>query len=93
MKIFTVPEAQQSILKRRPWDELDVPQSLMDGIQSIFGERLHPEEVVRRILRDVRQRGDLAILDWTRQIDRIDMPENTPVSGSTPRKSRSSTPV
>lgn len=73
MKIFTVPEAQQSILKRRPWDELDVPQSLMDGIQSIFGERLHPEEVVRRILRDVRQRGDLAILDWTRQIDRIEI--------------------
>ena len=74
MKIYTVIEAQATILKRRAWDEFEVPERLLDGIETIFGERITPEEVVRRILADVRQRGDAAILKWTKKIDRVDVP-------------------
>lgn len=38
-----------------------IPQSFRDGIQAIFCETLTPEEVMRRILLDVRQRSDDAI--------------------------------
>jgi len=74
MKIYNVAEAQTTILRRRAWDEFEVPERLLDGIEAIFGERITPEEVVRRILTDVRQRGDTAILEWTKKIDRVDIP-------------------
>jgi len=74
MKIYNVAEAQKTILQRRAWDEFDVPERLLDGIESIFGERISPDEVVKRILADVRHRGDAAILEWTQKIDRIEMP-------------------
>ncbi len=51
-----------SILRRPAWDEISVPDLLADGIAAIFGERLTPDEVVRRILADVRARGDAALL-------------------------------
>ena len=74
MKIYTVAEAQATILKRRAWDEFELPERLLDGIEAIFGERITPEKVVRLILADVRQRGDAAILEWTKKIDRVDVP-------------------
>ena len=74
MRIYTVIEAQATILKRRAWDEFEVPERLLDGIEAIFGERIRPEEVVRRILADVRGRGDAAVLEWTKRIDRVDVP-------------------
>ena len=58
MKILTVPDAQQTILRRRAWDEIDVPARLLDGIEAIFGERITPDEVVRRILADVRETAE-----------------------------------
>ena len=71
MKIFTVPDAQQTILRRRAWDEIDVPARLLDGIETIFGERITPDEAVRRILADVRARGDDALREWTLRIDGV----------------------
>ncbi|MEZ4770037.1 MAG: hypothetical protein R2844_16590 [Caldilineales bacterium] len=70
MQIFTVPDAQQTILRRRAWDDLDVPPRLLDGIAAIFGERITPDEAVRRILADVRARGD-ALHEWTLRIDGV----------------------
>src|SRR5215217_1227066 len=71
MRIFDVPTAQNTILRRPAWDEIAVPDLLADGIAAIFGERLTPDEVVRRILADVRQRGDAALLEWTQRLDRV----------------------
>ncbi len=61
-----------------------IPRSLSDAILEIFGERLAPEEVVRRILSDVRLRGDDALRDWTRQIDRIEIRVLTRHDGTDP---------
>lgn len=71
MKIFTVLDAQQTILRRRAWDEIDVPPRLLDGIEAIFRQRITPDEAVRRILADVRTRGDDAVRDWTQRIDGV----------------------
>jgi histidinol dehydrogenase len=37
--------------------------------EKLFGERLSPEQVVTRILDDVKLRGDDALLDWTEKLD------------------------
>src|SRR5437773_5508175 len=71
LRIYDLDEARRSILQRVPPDEFDVPPSLQQGIAAIFGEALSPEEAVRRVIRDVRTRGDEAARDWTHRIDRV----------------------
>lgn len=71
MRILDVPTAQQTILRRAAWDEWEVPESLLDGNEKLFGERITPDEGVRRILADVRKRGDAALAEWTQRLDRV----------------------
>lgn len=74
MRILDVDAARNSILRRSAWDEIEVPDSMLDRNEAIFGERITPDEAVRRILRDVRERGDAAVREWTQKIDRVDTP-------------------
>jgi histidinol dehydrogenase len=46
----------------------------LDRNEALFGERIGPDEVVRRILRDVRERGDAAVRQWTEKIDGVQAP-------------------
>ncbi|MCA9870668.1 MAG: histidinol dehydrogenase [Anaerolineae bacterium] len=71
MRILNVHDAQQTILRRRAWDEINVPPRLLDGIEAIFGQRITPDEAVRRILADVRGRGDDSLREWTLRIDGV----------------------
>ncbi len=71
IRIYTVEEAKQTILKRRRWDEWPIPDRVRAGIREVFGEDLTPEEAVRRIIREVRERGDAALREWTEKADRV----------------------
>jgi histidinol dehydrogenase len=71
MRIMDVPAAQKTILRRSAWDEFAVPESILARIERTFGERLTPDEVVRRILADVRRRGDAAVSDWSEKLDGV----------------------
>ncbi len=73
IRILNVPEAQTSILKRKPWDEIPLPISIQERLENLFGEPVSPEEAVRRILADVRRKGDQAIIEWTKRIDGIEL--------------------
>ena len=73
IRILDLPTAQSTILRRLAWDELEIPEPILDRLESLFGERLTPEDAVRRILSDVRKRGDAALIDWTKRIDRIEL--------------------
>lgn len=73
MRIFDVDSACASILRRAPWDEIEAPERLLQNIATIFGEPLSPDAAVRRILADVRGRGDEAVIEWTRRIDRVEL--------------------
>ncbi|MBA2451927.1 MAG: histidinol dehydrogenase [Chloroflexia bacterium] len=42
---------------------------MREGVQRVFGEDLTAEEVVTRILRDVREQGDSAVRHYAREID------------------------
>ncbi len=69
LKIYDVSEAQKTILKRIPPDETAVPPVILDRIAATFGERINAEEAVRRILRDIRSRGDAALREWSAKLD------------------------
>lgn len=73
MRIFDVESARAGILHRAPWDEIEAPERLLQSIAAIFGERLSPDAAVRRILADVRGRGDKAVIEWTQRIDRVEL--------------------
>ena len=75
MRIVDVATAQRTILRRPAWDEIEISEGLAGSIAAIFGERIGPDEAVRRILRDVRERGDTALREWASKIDGIDIAE------------------
>jgi len=60
---------QASILARKPLDEYEASPDLLASIEALFGEALTPDQVVARILADVRAGGDAAVLDYSRRID------------------------
>ncbi|MDV6373545.1 histidinol dehydrogenase [Deinococcus arenicola] len=53
----------------RSFNEIPVPDSVLARIKTTFGEALSPQQVVERILADVRERGDDALRDWTEKLD------------------------
>jgi histidinol dehydrogenase len=69
LTIYSPGQARRTILKRQPPDETSIPESVQEGIERVFGEPLTPEQAVNRILRDVRQRGDAALQDWSKRLD------------------------
>ncbi len=71
IEIYDVPTAQAGILRRRAWDEFAVPDRVLDRNAVLFGERIQPEEAVRRILADVRDRGDAALAHWSEILDGV----------------------
>ncbi|MCB0110994.1 MAG: histidinol dehydrogenase [Caldilineaceae bacterium] len=66
-----VATAEATILRRAAWDEWQVPDAMLDKNNALFGERIGPDEAVRRILADVRHRGDAALVEWTERLDRV----------------------
>ncbi len=69
LKILTLDDALQSVLIRPPLDEITETAAQRERTKKTFGEALTPEQAVRRILKDVRARGDDAVLAWTRALD------------------------
>jgi histidinol dehydrogenase len=68
-RIYDAVKARETILHRSPVGDVKITPTLAKGLERVFGQLLPPEEAVRRILADVRQRGDRAIVEWTERID------------------------
>lgn len=76
-RLYTVEEAKQTILRRRPVSDAEATPTLAKGIARVFGEALSPEEAVRRIVNDVCARGQAAVIDWTEKIDGVRLADLT----------------
>ena len=61
--------ARATILKRHSLRDVTPPEYVMERSADLFGERLMPEEVVRRIILSVREGGDQALLEWNQKLD------------------------
>ena len=73
IKIYDLPTAQNTILKRRGLLQRTWPPRLLAALEETFGEPLTPPEAVARILDSVRTEGDAALRRWTRTLDRTDL--------------------
>ncbi len=71
LHILELERASETLLRRPPIDEIVVTEGMRRRTIAAFGADLHPEEAVRRILQDVRARGDAALLEWTQRLDGI----------------------
>lgn len=66
-------EAVVRLLTKKSFDEVKLSPRVREANKKIFGEDLSAIEIVRRIVDDVRKRGDSAVVDWTRRIDNVEL--------------------
>jgi len=64
-------KAKETLLKRIPFEEMEVSPQTKERLRAVFGEELTPEQAVGRIIADVRVRGDEALQDYGRRIDGV----------------------
>jgi len=77
ISIFDIETAKRTILKRIPPDETKVTPAMLERLAATFGEKIDAEEAVKRILRDIRTRGDAALREWSERLDHF--PPNAPL--------------
>ncbi len=64
----------KSALSRSPLSELyPVSPAINERLREIFGMEIDPEQAVRQIIAEVRDRGDAALLDYTFKIDSVEL--------------------
>jgi len=68
-RIHGLDEARRALTRRRGFEETRLSTRAMDGIRRVFGHDLSAEEVVDRILDDVRRDGDAAVRRYTEAFD------------------------
>ncbi len=73
MKIVNGFEAGKSALQRGSIAFDQLSPDVKQRIKETFGQDLPPAEVVNRIVAEVRNRGDAAVLDFTRKIDKVNL--------------------
>lgn len=62
-------EARRTLLRRQPMGEMQLPEAVWRRTREVVGDVATPEEAVRRILRDVREQGDAAVLRYCAAFD------------------------
>jgi len=80
IKIYSIEEARQTILRRKPLASIDIPQSVLERTEATFGAGVTPAQAVARILTSVLEDGDQALKHWSVQLDRVEL--ETPFIGS-----------
>lgn len=68
-----IEEARKVLASRRGADLEAVPPQVLQRTAQALGEPLTPLQAVQRILKEVRERGDDALRDYTRRLDGVDL--------------------
>lgn len=71
--IHGIQAGREKILRNRSLADKELTPALAESLRKTFGEPLTAEQAVARIIADVRTRGDAALLEWTRKLDRVDL--------------------
>ena len=65
------------LLSKKSFDEVELSERIREANKKIFGADLSAVEIVRLIVKAVRERGDDAVFEYTHKIDGSDLsPEN-----------------
>lgn len=67
--IRNAEEGRRELLSRKPLETEQLPMDMRETTFRAFGQELSPDEVVRRIVRDVRDDGDNAVRYYNSRID------------------------
>ena len=67
--IRNAEEGRKLLLDRKPLENDELPMAIRETTFKTFGQELSPEEVVRRIIRDVREDGDNAVKFYNSKLD------------------------
>ncbi|MBA3450459.1 MAG: histidinol dehydrogenase [Chloroflexia bacterium] len=62
-------EARRALTRRRGFEEPQLSPRMREGVRRVFGSDLSPEEVVDRIVAEVRDEGDAAVVRYTEAFD------------------------
>ncbi|MEE9202325.1 MAG: histidinol dehydrogenase [Dehalococcoidia bacterium] len=65
-------EARQRFLRRSPLDLPPLPPQAARLLEEVFGPGVSPLEAVRRIIAEVRARGDVAVAEFSRRLDGVE---------------------
>lgn len=72
MKIIRdIEVARTTLLKRPALGSYEISSTIRRGIKEIFGAELTPEQAVEQIITNVRDRGDAALLEYSKKIDGV----------------------
>jgi histidinol dehydrogenase len=64
-------KARELLTRENYWESFTAPPRLTAQIKRVFGEELSVQEVVSRIIGDVRGKGDKALLEYTEKLDGV----------------------
>ena len=67
--IRNAEEGRRTLLARKPLEGEELPLEMRETTFRTFGKELEPDEVVRRIIRDVREDGDNAVRYYNGRLD------------------------
>ena len=73
--VESAEEARATLLKRAPHVVPELPEAVRETNRRVFGADLGAEEVVDRILRDVRTDGDAAVRRYNEDLDGVRAPD------------------
>jgi len=65
--------ARKSLARESVFETLITPARLRAQIRQVFGEELSVQEVVERVIGEVRSKGDKALFDYTRKLDGVQL--------------------
>ncbi|MDP2719715.1 MAG: histidinol dehydrogenase [Dehalococcoidia bacterium] len=66
-------EVRNRLFTRSSWEDVKLSPALQKGVEDIFGKSLTAAEVVQRIVNDVRSRGDDAVREYSKKIDKVEV--------------------
>lgn len=69
--VYGAEEGRRSLLRRFPLAHEDLPAFVREDVRRVFGADLSAEAVVDRILQDVREEGDAAVLRYNEDVDGV----------------------
>jgi len=64
-------KARKLLTRENFWESFTTPPGLGAQIKQVFGEELSVQEVVDRIIGEVRSKGDKALFDYTEKLDGV----------------------
>jgi len=64
-------KARELLTRENYWESFTTPPGLMAQIKQVFGQELSVQEVVSRIIGDVREKGDEVLFDYTAKLDGV----------------------